>query len=61
MNDFADAPKTNPIKANFKGKKMLLLMTINGWRKPYTSPTTGASREFVFDIGGPLRHKMGTG
>jgi len=24
MNDFADAGKTNPIKPNFKGKKMLL-------------------------------------
>ncbi|MBW8041109.1 MAG: hypothetical protein FVQ85_14055 [Planctomycetes bacterium] len=25
-------PKTNPIKPNFKGKKMLLLLTINGRR-----------------------------
>jgi len=24
MNDFADVGKTNPIKPNFKGKKMLL-------------------------------------
>ncbi len=34
--------QSNPIKPNFKGKKILPRMTINGRRKPYTSPTTGA-------------------
>jgi CspA family cold shock protein len=30
INDFADAVKTKPIKPSFKGKKMLLHLTING-------------------------------
>ena len=30
MYHFADAGKINPIKTNFKGKKMLPRLTING-------------------------------
>jgi hypothetical protein len=28
--------KTNPIKPNFKGKKILLRLTINGWREAWS-------------------------
>ena len=40
MNDLADAVKTNPIyaigiKPNFKGKKILLRLTINGRRESF--------------------------
>ena len=62
---FENKANTNPIQSQTKpiseAKRMLLLMTINPRPKPCTSPTTGPWREFVFDIGGTLRHKVSTG
>jgi hypothetical protein len=43
INDFADAVKTNPIKLNFKGKKMLE-MTQNYLPKTQNFQSTVASK-----------------
>jgi hypothetical protein len=48
--------RTNNNQSQFQRQRLILLMTINGRHKP-TSSAAAHMREFVFDFGGPLRHK----